>query len=415
MSLTYRGYTLNSLGDTPWYPTELALFEAMLDKLPTAGTSYVNTEHFHNRLAAPTLGTTIMYVDDSSRIWMPGLTGSSGQLILLASGRVGVTGLNTQQGATGVGITGPAGPQGQAGTGFTGMVATEIIFGNGMQSSNLQFTGTIGISTVGVCGTFLAAGTANDGNERVAIGMDGNAAGFTLKDLGNGVPAFDNHAHNVTVACTITQAIGAGNNTDGGLILRSWGLTGVNAAALEGVVSSPKGTANKSTVVLRGYAVDGSQGLTGLSPTSKLLAIQNGTNNVVTVNGQGDINTNGYIYWGGQSVTGMNVDNNLVGITGLSNNAIWWSRIGGLVDVWADIAGETGPGGLVELNLPFTSNNNYGSMYFTCRILQNGTPALGLATIGQGASVIQIYPDIIGNSWTTDKSRAFDVHFRYHV
>jgi len=53
MSWTYRGYEGNDEHETPWYAREVDLFEAIIDALPAAGTTYVSTEHYHSKLASP--------------------------------------------------------------------------------------------------------------------------------------------------------------------------------------------------------------------------------------------------------------------------------------------------------------------------------------------------------------------------
>jgi hypothetical protein len=90
MSFLYKKYTLNSYLDEPWYAKEIALFEAILDKLPDYDKTYVSTQHYHSRIGAPTAGTTVISVDDSNNAIFSQL--GAGVALIDSSHIMGVTG-----------------------------------------------------------------------------------------------------------------------------------------------------------------------------------------------------------------------------------------------------------------------------------------------------------------------------------
>jgi hypothetical protein len=83
MPYTYKGYSLNNEGDTPWEAREHKLFEDMIDRLPPDGSRLITSEHYHSTLVNPSnnasvlsiSGTTIS-IPDSSGGSLLGLNGS---------------------------------------------------------------------------------------------------------------------------------------------------------------------------------------------------------------------------------------------------------------------------------------------------------------------------------------------------
>jgi hypothetical protein len=271
MSVTYKGYTLNSLGDTPWYPTELALFEAILDRLPNAGQTYVSTQHRHSTLGQPTSGAIKVTVDDSGNVILNGM--GSGVLTSVC-GLLGVTGFGAVAGGT-------------VATGLTGLNPAQMLYGDAQQSATLGFTGgtfIVAYPSTAKIGR-LAAGVMNsDPDAALTVSQNGNNYSMRFVDI-NGV--FDNNIHNLCTGPVMGQIIGAGAQEDGGMAIYGIGMTGAPGINLIGVQASPAGTTAKSVVSLSGYKSNGSQGLADLADADKLLTINNGTTNKVTVLGNG--------------------------------------------------------------------------------------------------------------------------------
>lgn len=53
MSTTYRDYILNDYLEAGWFDRERDVLQAIIDCLPTNGTTYVSTEHYHAKLGVP--------------------------------------------------------------------------------------------------------------------------------------------------------------------------------------------------------------------------------------------------------------------------------------------------------------------------------------------------------------------------
>lgn len=66
MSWTYNGYEGNDYQETPWYDREKALFQAIIDALPDAGETYVDSQHYHSKLVSPdgTVDPVLCVTDD---------------------------------------------------------------------------------------------------------------------------------------------------------------------------------------------------------------------------------------------------------------------------------------------------------------------------------------------------------------
>lgn len=67
----YKDYALNSLYDDPWYTVEQTAFQTIIDKLPTAASTSVTTQHHHSRLSEPTADTSAIVVAETGMITMP--------------------------------------------------------------------------------------------------------------------------------------------------------------------------------------------------------------------------------------------------------------------------------------------------------------------------------------------------------
>lgn len=294
--------------------------------------------------------------------------------------------------------------------GLTGMTSMQVLFGNASQSSSLTYTGTQGLRT-----NRIGVGVVNDASALANIGMDGGNPGIQFIDLGLGSPIFDNHNHNSAPAASMGQIIGGGLTTDGGTIVRGWGLTGVSPISIQGIISSAKGTVNKSAIELIARGTDGADGTTGISAASKLLAIKNNSTNMLTLDGDGNMVLTGNLTCAGQNVTGMNLHTSLCGVTALSNDQVWWTRFGNTVDMWVDIAGSTGVGDDVYLALPYQHTDNFGTAYFPCRVSQEGVASVSIAAVAQGGSNLYFYPDMAANPWTAYKSRSIHGHITYYV
>jgi hypothetical protein len=180
MSFTYKKYTLCSYLQDPWYPTEIALLEAIIDKLPDADKTYVSTQHYHSRISAPSSGTTVLSIDDSNNIVASQL--GEGLLYVNASNVVGVTGFGSGgggSGATGLrGLTGSQGYTGVAGvTGFQGSLGTMGFTGS--QGA----TGLPGIGVTGLQNTYLTKVSADQKLINSVINEDATTAIITNKKL----------------------------------------------------------------------------------------------------------------------------------------------------------------------------------------------------------------------------------------
>ena len=91
-TFSYNGYTLNGYLGTPSYDTEIALFKAIIDQLPTAGTTSVTTQHHHSKLSSPTADVAALTVSESGILNMPLLAAVRGVVVKNAAGDVGITG-----------------------------------------------------------------------------------------------------------------------------------------------------------------------------------------------------------------------------------------------------------------------------------------------------------------------------------
>jgi hypothetical protein len=147
MSFSYKNYNLCDYLQDPWYPTEIALFQAILDKLPNADKTYVGAEHYHSKIASPTAGTSVLEANDSLQIVVPqlangvaivdtnimGVTGSVNGYItagvdaaIIGAGTVS----NTEYGYLN-GVTGPIQAQIDAisaGAGITGLASNQVTY-----------------------------------------------------------------------------------------------------------------------------------------------------------------------------------------------------------------------------------------------------------------------------------------------
>jgi hypothetical protein len=126
MSFTYRGFTLNSLGDSPWYNTEITLFEKMIDGILDSsggggvvtagfvplsnGTNYVdsNITQASGSLGSIDLNNSGIFMDSSTgefsilggknAIYQPSIDMSSGNITI--NGAHGTLNLNAFSAST---------------------------------------------------------------------------------------------------------------------------------------------------------------------------------------------------------------------------------------------------------------------------------------------------------------------------
>lgn len=370
-----------------------------------------------------------------------GLQGATGIGTAGAQGATGVAGTAGSQGATGVqGVAGAAGAQGVTGvgglvtlvaTGLTGLTAGQVLVGNATQSAGLAFTGGY-LAVTGMVkaryGTF--GGGVNNLNAGLTVGIDGGNEAIIFEDLDLGGTDFDNKNANDTAGTgAVGKFIGGGASTDGGLIMRAWGATGVPALSLQGIISSDKGPVTYPAVTIIGQNTNAGA-VTGIIATGKLLSVRNYTTDIITVKGDGDTTIAGDL-----SVSGtLSVSGNVytVGFTGISTGFIgqgtdngsncYIMRVGNQVDFWFYMAGVSGGSnvtGTRSITLPWTATAP-GTCYFSeaCQCYNSATPSMGFCRIDNGSNILHVNKDPYYNaatSWVAPGTSVAYGHIRYYT
>jgi hypothetical protein len=251
MAITYRNYTLNSLGEDPWYNREIKLFEDIIDRIPADGSRLVTAEHIHYNLVNPNTLATVVTVSSAGVVGLPTYppsqilgTDSNSNIVAVTSitGLQGVTGISGGttgiQGETGVagatGVMGFSGEQGiQGATGIQGQ--TGVQGGTGIQGQ----TGVA--SLVGLTKDYLPKSTSTS---TLIDSSCYETAGFLFIDK------------------TINGAVGAGLNirqdsaspaqNDQVASVNLYGKNSVNGwqpyGAIKGLIADPTGGAEQGAI-----------------------------------------------------------------------------------------------------------------------------------------------------------------------
>ncbi len=119
----------------------------------------------------------------------------------------------------------------------------------------------------------------------------------------------------------------------------------------------------------------------------------------------GDIAT---IPWTDYSATST-----IVGWTSYTTKKIFYKKSGKLVFVQYHISG-TSDSITTTFTLPYTMQSDL-NLYKTIKVVDNSTDAVGYARLDLGTSMVDLFPDIVGNNWTASNTKFVADQFWYET